>query len=207
MFDLEQEIDVWRDELLENPSIDHDRLRELESHLREDIDRRIAKGTQLAEAFAEAKNQLGQSLELGSEYAKVHVPKYFSRWKTYFSAALLVLPALLASSFSALFLVPKARILWNEAGIGLSNQVINTIVRFGHGAFALGHWFLLGAVVLMIVIERATQVSPKVRRWIAGSVVVGLNALVFAALICLVIAQTVSAPVLVKEGEFLSALF
>ena len=116
MFDLEQEIEVWREELLENPSIDRNRLRELESHLREDMDRRITAGAQPTEAFAEAKNQLGQSLELGSEYAKVHAPKVFSRWKTYLSAALLVLPALLASSFTAQFLVPQGTVALERIG-------------------------------------------------------------------------------------------
>lgn len=204
MFDLEQEIGEWRERLLENVSIDSDRLRELESHLREDIERRITKGAQPTEAFMEAKNQLGQSTELGSEYAKVHAPKCFSGWKTYLSAALLVIPAFLAWSFTALFLIPKARIVWSESGIDLSNQVAIAIVRFGHNAFAFGHWFLLVMIVFMMVIEKVTQVSPKVRMWLAGSAIMVLNAMVFTAFICAVVSLLYVAPVMSRKANFLA---
>ncbi|MEM7147971.1 MAG: hypothetical protein AAF591_22900 [Verrucomicrobiota bacterium] len=184
MFDLEQEIGVWRERLLENASIDRTRLRELESHLREDVDRRITEGAQPAEAFVEAKNKLGHSIELGSEYAKVHAPKYFSRWKTYLSAALLVIPAVLVWSFAALFVIPKSRLVLSESGFESSHQVM---IQFGDGAFSFGHWFLLGFIVFMMVIEKVTKLSPKVRRWLAGSAVIGLNAAVLTGLIWWVI--------------------
>ena len=94
--------------------------------------------------------------------------------------------------------------LWNESGITSYSTPLNAIAQFGYEACAFGHWFLLGAVVLMIVIEKATQVSSKVRQWMVGSIVVSLNALVFAALISLVITHTVSAPVFLRKAEFLA---
>lgn len=204
MFDLEQEIGVWREGLLENASIDSDRLRELESHLREDIDRRITKGAQPAEAFVEARNQLGQSIELGSEYAKVHAPKFFWGKNPYFSAALLVTPAFLAWSFAVQFLVPKSRVIWSESGIDSPHLLLLSIFQFGHDAFAFGHWFLIGIIVVMMLIEKATRVSPKVRRRLAGSAVIGFNTVVFTGLICLVISLTVAAPVMLRKATFLA---
>jgi hypothetical protein len=71
MFNLEQSISQWRRQMqstgVKNPEV----LDELESHLREDLSRRIQSGESEQEAFAAAVEGVGQPSLLKHEFAKL----------------------------------------------------------------------------------------------------------------------------------------
>jgi len=76
MFNLEQSISEWR-RLMESVGIKNsDIVDELESHLREDLARRVQSGESQEEAFARAVQGLGQASLLKHEFAKLGGKKW-----------------------------------------------------------------------------------------------------------------------------------
>jgi len=79
MFNLEQAIKNWRQQMLadgiKSPAV----LDELESHLREDVERQARSGIDGAASFKAAVERIGQSTLLKAEFAKVAATKEF-RW-------------------------------------------------------------------------------------------------------------------------------
>lgn len=71
MFNLEQAISDWRREMLEAGVKSPEIVDELESHLREDVARRMETGTNVAEAFEEAVQGMGHGSLLKQEFAKL----------------------------------------------------------------------------------------------------------------------------------------
>lgn len=76
MFDLDAHILRWRRSLA-TWGIGKDRLNELEEHLRDSIDARIANGAEEKDAFIEARNALGDPLLLKQEYQAELVSRFF----------------------------------------------------------------------------------------------------------------------------------
>lgn len=76
MFNLEQAILEWRlrmlDKAIKNPSV----VDELESHLREDVERQIQSGLTGQEAFEAAVQRIGQPSSLKREFEKVRRRKW-----------------------------------------------------------------------------------------------------------------------------------
>jgi len=70
MFDLESQIRAWRSDLAAAMGNVPEPLDELESHLRDDIDRRIQRGADAQSAFEAARAQLGEAGRLAQEFAK-----------------------------------------------------------------------------------------------------------------------------------------
>ena len=70
MFDLEQSIAQWRQQLLAAGIKAPVPLEELEAHLREEIERQIRSGTNAQSAFDAAARQIGQAGELKAEFSK-----------------------------------------------------------------------------------------------------------------------------------------
>jgi hypothetical protein len=71
MFNLEQTIAEWRQQMNSSGIKAREVLEELESHLREDVEGRVQSGTREQEAFEAAVHQLGQAGALTSEFAKI----------------------------------------------------------------------------------------------------------------------------------------
>jgi hypothetical protein len=71
MFNLETAISEWRRQMIGTGMKARGVLEELESHLREDVDRRVKSRTTEKEAFEAAVSQLGQSATLTGEFAKI----------------------------------------------------------------------------------------------------------------------------------------
>jgi hypothetical protein len=71
MFDLEKQIDEWRQQMIAGGIADNAVLDELESHLREQAER-LKKGLPDDEAFRFAAGQLGDSRQLKREFAKTN---------------------------------------------------------------------------------------------------------------------------------------
>ncbi len=72
MFDLEASLAKWREELAKGGTLDRDSLAELEDHLRDAIERRVAAGDEASQAFEAACASIGDAQALHLEYAKVH---------------------------------------------------------------------------------------------------------------------------------------
>lgn len=68
MFDLEKEIKRWKAKLRKNQALEDGYIEELESHLRDEIDKGIAKDKE--KAFYEAVRKIGEIEYLGAEYYK-----------------------------------------------------------------------------------------------------------------------------------------
>ena len=71
MPDLENQIAEWRRQMLATGIKTPVPLEELESHLREDVERRMKSGASEAEAFTTAVEKIGGAHELKLEFAKV----------------------------------------------------------------------------------------------------------------------------------------
>ncbi|HEY8751742.1 MAG TPA: cytochrome c biogenesis protein CcsA [Tepidisphaeraceae bacterium] len=80
MFDLDQSIAAWRNSLPEQFRSRIQLLDELEQHLRDDIDRRIASGASPAEAWNSALTQLGSLETLSNEFAKLDKRMWAPAW-------------------------------------------------------------------------------------------------------------------------------
>ena len=77
MFDLNQEITKWRNNLTQSETLGKSDIDELEGHLREDVG--SLKGSKLSdeEAFLVAAHRLGDTAHLSDEYAKINRGKRF----------------------------------------------------------------------------------------------------------------------------------
>src|SRR5258706_5840281 len=80
MFDLESQIRGWRSELAAAMGNVPEPLDELESHLRDDIDRRIQLGADAQSAFEAARAQLGEAARLAQEFAKTSDRRWIPGW-------------------------------------------------------------------------------------------------------------------------------
>ena len=96
MFDLEQSISEWREQMLsagvKNPEI----VDELESHLREDLARRVQSGESEERAFEGAVQGVGQASLLKSEFAKLGGKKWawLTKLKGVIAGAFVPVPSL-----------------------------------------------------------------------------------------------------------------
>jgi len=79
MRNLENDIAIWRQQMFAAGINSDEVLDELESHLREDIERRIRSGANAAKVFQIAVNQFGEPQSLESEFEKVKERKYMKR--------------------------------------------------------------------------------------------------------------------------------
>ncbi len=77
MFDLEKEIKKWRKALRKNEAMEDGSIAELESHLRDEIERQINLGMDTKEAFETAINNMGSADGIGTEYHKSRLKQGF----------------------------------------------------------------------------------------------------------------------------------
>jgi len=70
MFDLEKAIKEWRKGLRKNEAIEDGYVEELESHLRDEIDRQLDEGLSREGAFERAVEEIGGAENIGAEYYK-----------------------------------------------------------------------------------------------------------------------------------------
>ena len=74
MFDLEQSIAEWRQQMLAAGIKTPVPLEELEIHLREEIERQVQSGVSRQQVFGIAVKKIGQAPELKNEFKKVNAP-------------------------------------------------------------------------------------------------------------------------------------
>jgi hypothetical protein len=83
MFNLEQKILEWRRQMLAVGVRNQNVLDELESHLREDVERQMQSGVSAEQAFYTAAQSIGQPAALQDEFAKAGATKgtRLQKWK------------------------------------------------------------------------------------------------------------------------------
>jgi hypothetical protein len=69
-YDLNAAVENWRNELAAQPNLASDDRRELETHLRDAIERRMKSGMDAQRAFEAAVQRIGKSRALNSEFKK-----------------------------------------------------------------------------------------------------------------------------------------
>jgi hypothetical protein len=79
MFDLNEQIKKWRCALVQSEAFDKSDIDELESHLKEEIERLITLKLSEEEAFWVAIHRIGDRGALASEFAKVNWPAMLKR--------------------------------------------------------------------------------------------------------------------------------
>jgi hypothetical protein len=111
MFDLEQSIAEWRRRMLAEAIKNAAVMDELESHLREDVERQMKAGSSGREAFEAAVQRIGQPGSLKCEFEKVRGRKWalLRTLKGIFFGALVPVPSVGTFSPSALRTLEVAR--------------------------------------------------------------------------------------------------
>ena len=161
MFDLEQSISDWRKQMLAAGIKAPVPLDELESHLREEIERQIQSGASDQEAFQRTVLQIGQAKELKAEFVKngylfsLLGNDIFTFLHRIVGALWLVLCSwgfVALSRFLFIWHLPSAH--WR--GLGLLNLLIELLQLAIYGTAILGS---------ILVIR-----GSKPGRWIVGSI-------------------------------------
>src|SRR2546423_11962337 len=91
MFALKSQTRAWRADLAAAMGNVPEPLDELESHLRDDIDRRMRLGADAQSAFEAARAQLGQAQRLAEEFAKTGDRRWIPGWIAIGTVAAVVL--------------------------------------------------------------------------------------------------------------------
>jgi uncharacterized membrane protein YGL010W len=124
-------------------------------------------------------------------------PALESRSKTYFKAAAFLAPPILIWSASCVFVFPKLKQIWRDAGFSDS-----TMMGFMHTSeFFMRHGVLFGAafVALLCLVEwRSGGSWPRYRRASVGTVVFVLNTAVLILIWAMFISALSAAPALAR---------
>lgn len=132
MFNLEKSIVEWRRQML-NAGLSASTLDELQSHLREEVERQIQSGASEQEAFQRTVLQIGQAKELKKEFAKAGNFLAFPGSDTF---------AKIRRILGILWLV-----LCSLAFLEMSHELIVHLTRGRYGGLLLGLllWAIYGA--------------------------------------------------------------
>ncbi len=90
MFDCEKQIQLWRNRVAGDLGERPDLMDELESHLRDDFERRVKAGQSESGAWEQALLHLGDSKALAGEFAKLSGPRWIPAWVAGIGLALCV---------------------------------------------------------------------------------------------------------------------
>ena len=183
MFDLEQHIQNWRQQLLQHESVEPTEIRELESHLRETVDELLAI-VEPNEAFLLATRRVGSPDAIALEFSKINGARTWTRRTQWMLVGYLAIslglgligtfskgavwfatylgaPIWIAGAFSSLGIIVGVMTLmyftWSVTyGNALGMQTIAS--RFANHAKSGHRWRLVAAVlsvVLSVVIAKS----------------------------------------------------
>ena len=180
MFNLDQAITEWRRRMSVGGIKAEPVLDELESHLREDVERQVRSGMNQEQAFEVAMRRMGKSDLLTAEFAKVAVNK-----AARFGKVLGVACCLVAFPFSVLAvpnfltireLTSGERLLGSAAVFltflsiaswrfshrflpAISNRKIRLATAVGCGVAGLASLYIFGALLPTVIVPRLFSVS------------------------------------------------
>ena len=121
-FNLKENIEIWKLELSQNSYMTLDNINELESHLLDEIDQLKQLGLNNQESLLIAKNRIGNTKELNTEFGKVNKEIYFrNRMIPYFKGILMFMAFITLSNL----LVNFSLIIANK--IGVDNEYLNYV--------------------------------------------------------------------------------
>ena len=160
MFNLEQSIANWRQQMLAAGIKTPVPLEELESHLREEIERQIKLGMGKRQAFEAAAQQIGEAKQIKMEFRKTGAENWNSplTWTTW-------------GLFAVSFFLPACRDLWGWQCAVLSATSVslpNFFTNLGSIYFAsltLANLLMMASPFLLWHFSRKTG-SPK---WLSCS--------------------------------------
>jgi hypothetical protein len=122
MFNLDQAIAEWRQQMLAAGIKSPVPLEELESHLRDEIEREMKSGLNELEAFHAAIQKIGQAHLIHEEFKKVETTKEDRKWK---------LAQILLLAFSSLFpFVVGRQVFYSEMTPGQKISGLAAVVVF-----------------------------------------------------------------------------
>jgi hypothetical protein len=215
MFNLEDSIKAWRQQLdsqgLHNPDI----LEELEIHLRDDLKARLQAGTDPEQAFALAVQNLGQPDLLEREFEKTTEPhervkgafltlagipnQYITapmntnnlepRWATYLRATAFLAPALFLWTIAAIFIIPKIQMLCRDAGFGGPGAfwtLTYTNIQTVNFFRHYGCTAALCVIAVLVFLEWRSDRWPRYRRAAVGTGTFLLNLIVLLSIFMMI---------------------
>ncbi|MFC1764231.1 hypothetical protein ACFL6U_19425 [Planctomycetota bacterium] len=155
MFDLEEHISHWRDNLMQKQSFHHQDLCELEEHLREAVTQLSNQGLATEEAFIIACRRLGDSQDLALEFSKVNPHQAFRNRLLWMCVGLLgfFMAAYVATGVSK-------GIVLIAANLGLRGY------RLGVTAEALYVITLVGSLCGLLALVKHASRSLTMPRWL-----------------------------------------
>lgn len=112
MFTIEQAIENWRNELRQKQTVMESDIEELESHLRDEMERLTPLGLSEEEAFWVATRRIGDTAQITAEFAKVNTA-----------------------------VIWKNRFFWMIAGVFVSQIISNLSSFVGRLSFLTEHYF------------------------------------------------------------------
>jgi hypothetical protein len=208
MFNLEQSIAEWRQQMLAAGIKTPVPLEELESHLREEMQERIQSGLNEQAAFDMTIRQIGRAEVLKTEFAKVRetiyerlkslvcalagIPNYQLAtnmntsnenlepgWATYLKSAAMIFPAIFVWIGSCVFVLPMLREICEVSGTTFP-KLIQTAL--GISDFIKNHFILGFAAILaaLILLEWRSRGWPRYRRLFFGIAAFSLNFIALA---------------------------
>jgi hypothetical protein len=221
MFDLEQAVADWRQQMLAAGIKTPVPLEELESHLREEMQDRIRSGLSDQAAFDMTIRQIGRAEVLQTEFAKVGetiyerlkqlfcalagVPNYQLAtnmntsnsnfepgWATYLKSAVLIVPAIVIWAGSCVFVIPKLKEICVVSGTHLPTPVLLAL------AFSdvVKNNFILGTVIaltVLVLLEWRSRRWPRYRRLVFGITAFSLNLIALLLTATMMVFATVAA--------------
>ena len=224
MFDLEQAIAKWREQIGVS---DAEVLDELESHLRDEFESQLRSESDAHQAFEMAMKRIGRPDALRDEFAKsftlfhnlknafltvagipthnlattMNTTRVEPAWATYLKATAFLLPAILLAVVSAIFVVPKLQQICRDAGLpeataGTFWSLVYSSIQLMFTLSQYGFIIFVTIVALLILLECRFTQWPRYRRAAVGCGAFVLNSLVLFALFMMFLAAIVAAPAL-----------
>ncbi len=208
MFNLEEQLSHWRQQMLAAGITSPAPLEELESHLRDDVERHLSSGMCEQAAFETTVREFGHAEILKTEFARaretafgrlkrllsifVEIPNYQPAmnmnnsnqnlepgWGTYLKTAVFSLPALFVWAGFCVFVMPKLKQVCDAAGIAVWKPAMM--------ALNLSEFFrnnLLAMLALafaaLALLEWRSGRWPRYRSRIFGAMAHALNILALA---------------------------
>jgi len=227
MFDLEQAITEWREEMRAQGIKVFETLDELESHLRDDVEQQTRCGSDVQRSFEAAVLRMGQTSTLQSEFQKVRFTLSIHRLKDAFGALAGIPNYRLVTNMNTpctnsyleprwatyvkatTFLAPSL-ILWTFSCVFLMPKLKQICGNAGFALptvlqatlFATSHSsvILAGLVLFFIFLEWRSSAWPKYRRATLGTGVFLINALVLLLITMMVFSALIAAPAMAHHA-------
>jgi hypothetical protein len=220
MFNLEEAITDWRQQMLAAGIKTPVPLEELESHLREEIGQQTAAGLDEQAAFNLAVRQTGRAEVLKTEFAKAGetiyerlkhivyaiagIPNHQLAmnmnasnqnlepgWATYLKSAALAIPAVFIWVGSCIFVIPKLKEICMVAGTAFPRPVVLAL----NMSDLVKNNFILGSLAVLtalVLLEWRWPRWPRYRRMIFGIAAFMLNFIALALIATLLVFAVVA---------------